>query len=216
MVFSFMYTFIVFCSCSSAEVKHLHESGLAVKSTYRVYIISKGIHTGLIIPVNDVVLERISSAGSFTQSEYIDFGWGEEYYYQHSGAGICMGIRAVLLPNSSVVRVEGFSGILDELVRWSDYTVMFNVTKDEFTRLCTYIDKSFMRDTKGKLIETSRISGGEIIFFKSVHIYWGGRTCNTWAAQALEASGLDVSPFFVITAGGLFDAVKGRGVVLKH
>lgn len=212
----FLLAVISFCSCSSPVFKHLQKSGASAKSPYKVYIISKGIHTGLVIPVNDITLNRISSSEFFAQSEYIDFGWGEEYFYQHSGAGVCMGIRAVLLPNSSVMRVEGFSGILNELVGWSDYTVMFNFTQDEFSRLCGYIDESFTRDPEGKLIEVSRKSGGEILFFKSVYTYWGLRTCNTWAAQALKVAGLDVTPLFVITAGGLFNAVKDGGVILKQ
>lgn len=187
-----------------------------MKSRHSVYLVNRGIHTGLIIPVNSISLQKISAMNFFEQYEYVDFGWGEEYYYQHPGKGkFCLGVKAVAIPNSSVVRAEGFSGILRDVIEWSDYAVRFNLSEDEFVRLCGYIDSSFSRGEVNNFIETSRKRNGEVIFFKSVYYYHAFNTCNTWAARGLQSAGLDVSPFLVITAGDLFDEVKGSGILLK-
>lgn len=203
-------------SCVSPSERSASRAGTLLKHRYSVYLVNRGIHTGLIIPVNGVSVQKISAMKFFEKSEYIDFGWGEEYYYQHPGKGkFCLGVKAVAVPNSSVVRAEGFSAILEDVIEWSDYALRFDLTESEFINFCGYIDGSFRRDENNNLIETSRKRNGEVIFFKSVYYYHAFNTCNTWAARGLQYAGLDVSPFLVITAGDLFDEVKGSGVPLK-
>ena len=205
---------LVILSCSSGG-KRLPPDPGAGGYEYEVYIVNKNIHTGIIIPVNEISRRMIEALTLFPESEYADFGWGEEVFYQSPGKKYCLGIRAVLIPSSSVMRVEGFSNLLEEVVRWSGYAIRFTLTEREFERLCGYIDSSFSRGENGELLETSRKLGGEIVFFKSVYRYHLFNTCNTWVARALENAGLDVSPLLVITAGNLYDEVNGAGIVLK-
>lgn len=204
-------------SCISSPEESISGNDDVVQKTFPVYVISRGIHTGLIIPVNSIAKEIITAAVYFENSEYIDFGWGDEDYYQKHGSDkFCLGIKAVLLPTSSVMRAEGRNGMPENLIQWSDYSVQFNLTENSFIKLCRYINKSFRRDSGNNLIETSRKHKGGIIFFKSVYYYHAFNTCNTWAARGLQHAGLDVSSFFVITADDLYDEVKMKGVVLKE
>jgi len=113
------------------------------------------------------------------------------------------------------MRVQGFNSTPEDVALWSDYAVRFNLKPGEFSDLCEYIDKSFRKDKRKALMETSRKRNGEIIFFKSVYYYHGFNTCNTWAARALNRAGLDISAFMVITADDLFGEVKEKGVILK-
>ncbi|HOP63851.1 MAG TPA: DUF2459 domain-containing protein [Spirochaetota bacterium] len=206
-----------FCygGCAPSTVKDLSAAGKGISRPIPVYLVNRGIHTGLVIPVNTVSEEKIATIMFFKDQEYVDFGWGDEDYYQKPGAGLCLGIKAVLLPTSSVMRVEGFSGIFEDVIRRSDFALRFDITELQFIKLCEYIDKSFRRDVSSILVETKRKRHGGVIFFKSVYYYHLFNTCNTWAARGLEAAGLDVSPFMVITAGDLYDEIKGKGVVLK-
>ncbi len=203
-------------SCVISSEKNFLNTGAEVESKYAVYVLSSGIHTGIIIPVNNITRERIDAINFFKNYEYIDFGWGDEGYYQdHGGDKFCLGIKAVAIPTSSVMRVEGFSGILEDIIHWSDYAIQFDVTETELTELCVYIDGSFRRDKNNRLIETLRKRKGEVIFFKSVYYYHIFNTCNTWAARGLQCAGLNVSSFMVITKDDLFDEVRSNGVVLK-
>lgn len=182
---------------------------------YTVYLMNRGIHTGLIIPVNELSIKNVAALKYFEKAEYIDFGWGDEEVYQARVETFCMDLRAVIIPSSSVMRVEVFPGEPENLAAWSGYTVAFRLTGAEFLKLCSYIDSGFTRDGNGQLIRTSVKSGGDVVYFKSVHTYCGLNTCNTWDADALKSSGLDVSSFMVITEGGLYDEVKKAGIVIK-
>jgi len=218
---SLMYAVVLLCffllSCkSSAENKVDHNNTIISEQQYPVYIMSSGLHTGLIIPVNSISEDKIHAVKIFKDYRFIDFGWGDEDYYQKPGGGkFCLGFKAVAFPISSVMRVQGFNSTPEDVALWSDYAVRFNLKPGEFSDLCEYIDKSFRKDKRKALMETSRKRNGEIIFFKSVYYYHGFNTCNTWAARALNRAGLDISAFMVITADDLFGEVKEKGVILK-
>jgi len=217
---SFVYAVILFCffllSCKSSVENKIDHNAIISEQRYPVYIMSSGIHTGLIIPVNTFSVEKITAVNFFRDYKFIDFGWGDEDYYQKPGGGkFCLGVKAVALPSSSVMRVQGFSNAPDDVARWSDYAVQFALDTGSFIRLCEYIENSFRKDKRKALMETSRKRNGEIIFFKSVYYYHGFNTCNTWAARALNRAGLDISAFMVITADDLFGEVKEKGVILK-
>ncbi len=217
---SFVHAVIMFCffllSCKSSAENKIDHNTIISEQQYSVYIMSSGIHTGLIIPVNTFSEEKITALKFFKDYKYIDFGWGDEDYYQKPGGGkFCLGVKAVALPTSSVMRVQGFNSKPEDVSRWTDYAVQFDLDTGSFLRLCGYIDKSFRRDEKGDLIETSKKRDGEVIFFKSLHYYHGFNTCNTWAASGLKSAGLDVSAFCVVTSEGLFNEIRDKGIVLK-
>ena len=167
------------------------------------------------MPVNEISKSRITALKYFENASYIDFGWGEEVVYQTSHETFCMDLKAVTIPSSSVMRVEGVNISIDSLVAWSYYAVLFRLTEDEFSGLCHFIDASFTRGDDRGPVKTSERSGGDIIYFQSVHTYCLFNTCNTWVADALSQAVPGISPFLVITKNDLYDAVKGRGAVLK-
>lgn len=182
---------------------------------YTLYIINNNLHTGIILPVDNKATHAISAMKHFKNFRYTDIGWGEEKFYQEPKDNFCMGARAILLPNTSVIRIEGYSSFTDDIIGWSDYAVMLSLSKDQYIKLISFIEKSFTRDEGNELIITKQKHSGSIIFFKSVYKYHLFNTCNTWIAEALKASGLDVSPFFVITAGQLYNEIKDKGKILK-
>lgn len=203
-------------SCKSSLEKETEYNREISGQQYSVYLMNTGIHTGLIIPVNTFSEEKIIALKFLKGYKYIDFGWGDEDYYQKPGGGkFCLGVKAVALPTSSVMRVQGFNNSPEDVAPWSDFALRFDLNTDSFRRLCEYIDRSFRRDEKRGLIETLRKRNGEIIFFKSVYYYHLFNTCNTWAARGLNHSGLDISSFMIITAEDLYKVARSGGVILK-
>lgn len=202
-----------FLCCCTIQPGPVDDSSLRV---YTIYIINRDIHTGLIIPVNAVSKKNISAIMFFENAAYIDFGWGEEVVYQTPNETLSMDAKAIFIPSSSVLCAEGLNLNLDMLVGWSDYAVEFKLTEEEFGRICMFVDKSFTRDTDGRLIKTSVRSGGDVIYFKSVHTYCLFNTCNTWIAEALSQAVPGISPFMVITKSGLYDEIKDKGTLLKR
>ncbi len=203
-------------SCTAAE--NLNSGALIENSsdTYTVYIVNNNLHTGIVLPVEKKSLEKITALKYFDRFSFADIGWGEEKFYQDPDDNFCMGARAVLLPNTSVIRIEGYSSFLNYSIEWSDYTVMLSLSDDQYIRLLNFIEKSFRKDNGNELLITSQKHKGAVIFFKSLYRYHLFNTCNTWIAEALKASGFDVSPSFIITAGQLYNEIKGHGKILKQ
>lgn len=206
---------IIILSCTGSDkmskYADVNQSGVH----YPVYIINYNLHTGIVIPLIDESLHNISALRYFKNYQLTDIGWGEENFYQDPSDNFCMAARAVLFPNSSVLRIEGYGNIDNGYIGWSDFTVKLTLTKEQFIKLSGFIENSFRKDEQNGIIITSEKHSGGIIFFKSVYKYHLFNTCNTWVARALESSGLDVSPLFIITAGQLYNEIKDKGTVLK-
>jgi len=202
-----------FTSCSGSENPGIIPDGRSIPEQYSIYIINYSFHTGIVIPVNNESLNAVTALVYFKQFSFTDIGWGEEKFYQNPGDNYCMGARAILLPNRSVLRIEGYSS-RDNFILWSNYVVQIYLTKEEYLKLLAFISQSFAKQGSDLIIASEKHSG-EVIFFNSIYRYHLFNTCNTWIAEALKVSGLDVSPFLTITAGQLYDEIKDKGRVIK-
>jgi len=188
-----------------------HEDG----ASRTVYVASNGFHTGLIIELDDETRPMLVFSKYFPLYRYVDIGWGDEVFYQNPQFSIGNAARAILIPTSSVLRVEAFNADPRDVAAWSSRATRIPLKGKEFERICEYIDASFTKGPDGSLIVDSMHGGGSVIFFKSPYKYHLFRTCNTWIAGAFRCAGLDISPTCVITASGLFRRLNKIGEPLK-
>jgi uncharacterized protein (TIGR02117 family) len=216
MIFTLLALQMLINSSCSGEEKLIYEGeSITDSKQYSVYVINNNLHTGIVIPVSSESSQIMSALKFFNNFQFVDIGWGEEKFYQEPDDNFCMGARAILLPNTSVLRVEGYSSFDGGVISWSDYSIKFNLTHDQYIKLLTFIEKSFTKGAGDELFITLKKHSGEVIFFKSVYRYHLFNTCNTWVAEALQSAGLKVSPFFIITDSQLYKEIKDRGTVLK-
>jgi len=202
-------------SCTAGEKLNRDGGDIIPPGQYTVYIINSSIHTGIIIPVDKESSRAISALNYFKDFQFADIGWGEETAYQDLEDNYWHYVKAVIISNPSVNSIEGYRSLGDGFYSWSDFTVMLSLSSVQYSRLISFIGNSFTKDRGNEVIITSKRHLGQMIFFKSVYRYHMFNTCNTWVARALQSSGLDVSPFFVITANQLYNEIKNRGTVLK-
>jgi uncharacterized protein (TIGR02117 family) len=200
-------------SCSGGEIHNSDRSKSTEQNQYQIYIINYSYHTGIVIPVNSESISAVDALSYFHNYTFADIGWGEEKFYQDPVDNYCMAAKAILLPNRSVLRVEGYTS--GDFISWSRYVVLINLDRIQYIKLLYFINESFTRQNGEELLIASKSRSEDIIFFKSIYRYHLFNTCNTWIAEALQRSGLDVSPFFIITARQLFDKIKDKGTVLK-
>jgi uncharacterized protein (TIGR02117 family) len=201
--------------CAESKKINRDEKVNTTSGEYTVYIINNNIHSGIVIPVNNESLKGITALYYFKDFQFVDFGWGEETDYQDIEENYWHDVKAVIMSNPSVTRVQGYRSVDDLFVDQSDFTVKLSLSKDQFTKLIYFIDGSFTKDAANGLIITSKRYSGEVIFFRSPYRYHLFNTCNTWVAKALQSCGLPLSPFFVITAGQLYNKIKDQGIVIK-
>lgn len=202
-------------SCIAGEIPVKNSNFTASPGEYTIYIINNSIHTGIVIPVDSESLRVIGALKYFKNFQFTDIGWGEETAYQDTEDIYWHYVKAVLYPNPSVICIEGYHTLGDSFISWSDFTVKLSLSSEQFFKLTVFIENSLKKDPENELIITSKRHLDQVIFFKSVNRYHMFNTCNTWVATALQSSGFDVSPSFVITAGQLFNEIKNRGTVLK-
>ncbi|MBN1532688.1 MAG: DUF2459 domain-containing protein [Spirochaetes bacterium] len=177
-----------------------------------VYILSNGFHTGIILEMNGNEVNALPFADSFRRYRYIDAGWGDEVFYQDPNPGLGAGVRALMVPTSSVVRIEGFNAAIGDAAAWSDSAVKVMMGYGQYHRLCEYIGASVLMGPDGAPVIASKRGDG-VIFYKSTKKYDLFNTCNTWVAGGFRYAGLDISPIGVITARTLFRRLRNVGAV---
>lgn len=181
-----------------------------------IYIAKISWHVGLIIDLNNDSIETIDGLSSFKNFNYADIGWGDEDFYKSdSDFDFYLAAKAVFLPSSSVLRMQGYNNSLEEIIKRRDYFIEIRLSNRQFKKLCMFINKSFAKDDNNIIILSEERYGGIIKFYNSVQKYHLGYTCNTWIADALKNAEFDIDPDDVITAEELFFETAKFGKILK-
>lgn len=184
------------------------------KTVHEIFLIKSAWHVGILIRNNSQVETVIPVLNDFERFTLVDFGWGDEDFYQSESINYYYAVKAALIPTSSVIKVTGHYADLKSIVRWSDFAIKIELDKQHYSRLINFINQSFQFEN-GEVIRTSIKAEGAIKFYKSVHSYSLVYTCNTWVADALKNAGLDINPDEIITSEQLYFNAIVLGEVLK-
>ena len=185
----------------------LSTSGFASNGQkYPVYIVQAGWHTGIVLETADIPLNIFKEAQPYTHHKYLDVSWGEEKYYQIPEPGIFVSASTILWPTRAVVSMTPYSREIERYYRQPNI-IEISVTRDTYFALCKFLSNAFQKNEAGNVIPSTffRDSSG---FFLAKRKYSVFRTCNTWVALALKESGLDMSPFLLLTSKQLFRRLK--------
>jgi hypothetical protein len=167
------------------------------------------------IPVNDFTKKILPVLSYFEGFEYVDIGWGDAEFYQSPEFNICLAVNAILIPTPSVIRIDGYKFPIERVIEWREFAIQFIITKEMFLRMADFINQSFKYNDYKEVIISLRDKEKPIIFFKSVHYYFFMRTCNTWAAEAIQSTGIEIDTFGLVTAGQLYSKLSRFGKILK-
>ena len=174
------------------------------KNTYDIYVINYAWHTGIVLKTSDVKNKISEKIPSFNEFNYVDIGWGDEDFYQTPGMPEWLALKAFFYPTSSVMELKFFNLSPKSAYGSDTKIVKFSLDEDNFRNLKKYIFKHFKLDKKGDLLPGRSVDKYNA-FYLAKGIYYFGRTCNTWIAQALNAAGIDIRTFMVVTSSQLFD-----------
>ncbi|MHB8929777.1 MAG: DUF2459 domain-containing protein [Melioribacteraceae bacterium] len=199
--------FIFFYSVKFAQVSE--------RDSINIYLVKVNWHTGLMIPVNDFTKKILPVLSYFDGFKYVDIGWGDAEFYQSPGFNICLAVNAILVPTPTVIRIDGYKFPIERVIEWREFAIQFVLTKERFLRMADFINQSFKYDDYKKVIISLRDKEKPIIFFKSDHYYFFMRTCNTWAAEAIQSTGVEIDTFGLVTAGQLYSKLSRFGKILK-
>jgi hypothetical protein len=144
---------------------------------------------------------------SLAPSQYLLFGFGDKHYLvaQHKSfpqmlGALWPGEAMMLVTSLNVAPEEAFDSKDEEVIR-----LALSATQAQAAQ--SFIWNSFFRADADPTLYASGPYAGSAFFLSAYH-YSAFHTCNTWAAEVLQAAGLPVHPTGVMFAGQLWSQVR--------
>lgn len=201
-----LYALISGCSAKPDIV--IHSEKFTGTGDIQIYIVSHGWHTGFVIPVMAIQKKIPELKQRFTNTPYIEFGWGDKGFYQAKEITSGLSLRAIFWPTESVIHTVAVPHDANDYFLNSEVKKLY-LSNSEFSSLITFIANSFYKDKRGNVLELKNGIYGNSQFYKGVGDYYLMNTCNKWTAKGLKSTGMDINPAFKLTAGSIMNYVNG-------
>ena len=162
--------------------------------TIAIYILTNGVHTDIVTPIRQQddwtrTLPIQNTLKKDTTMQYAAFGWGDKGFYLDTPTWaelkFSTAFKAAFYLSSAAMHVTFHKKmVVGESCR------QINVSQDEYSQLCGYIQQSFRCDDKARPIFISgHHYGDNDAFYEAQSRYSLFHTCNTWANNALKSCG---------------------------
>lgn len=158
----------------------------------KICVINFGFHSEIIVPAQNNIFNwqkylpfNQIGAGKNTGYNYLAFGWGEREFYMNPpremDAKIAAGIKALFLPNPSVIRVEGYKNLPQ-----NSEIECFGVSRTGYLKLNTFIKNTFEVYRQGEKIRLQHGLPTNVSYYEAKGTYSILRNCNSWTAEGLR------------------------------
>lgn len=197
------------CTLSAcASTQTCYQNGTPTSELRTIYIVHRGWHTGVAIAAADWPNQRWSLLREFPSVEHLEFGWGDERFYQEEETTFWMAIRAAFWPTPSVIHVIGFATPRPSNIQ-ADAVVTVQVSAEGLRRMAAGIE----RESDGA---HPTASGPEVPwapapnrFYQATRSFYFPRMCNWWIAHRLQDAGCPILPWTVVTASRVVREARG-------
>ena len=187
---------IGFIKCLAAEIDKSAEN--------EVYVVNHGWHTGFVVPASDIQQLIPELKNRFGDAPHIEFGWGDNEFYQAEEITSGITLKAIFLPTDSVVHAVLVPLKVDRYFKNSEVE-KFCLEDSELESLIKFISSSFYRDESGNILKLNHGIYGDSQFYKAKGDFHIFNTCNKWTAKGLESAGMKISTTFKLTAGSIMN-----------
>ncbi len=170
-----------------------------------VYVVGRGWHTDIGLPVDEVTGPLASLESDFPGVRFMVFGFGEREYHmeREEGSGEML---AALLPSKSAVLMTALNAPPTEA--FADHeVVVLHLPRNDVARIAARLWDGLEKHTDGS---AWRLATGPYVgsmFYASTETYDGFHTCNTWTALVLRDGGLPMNTH-VLFAGQVMRQVS--------
>ncbi len=172
-----------------------------------VFVVSHGWHTGFVVPAKAMQRKIHGLNTRFQRASYIEFGWGDEQFYQASEITTGLTLRAILWPTESVIHAVGVPDNVAGFYQANQLETLC-LKGEDFQALIEFIVNSFYRNKSGQVIPLQAGLYGDSQFYMGAGQYYLTNTCNSWTAKGLASAGFNISPVFKQTAGSIMNYLK--------
>lgn len=176
--------------------------------TISAYIITNGVHTDIVVPIKNNLMDwsqeiKFSNTESQdTSFKYLAMGWGDKGFYLETPTW------AELQPHIAFNAAFGLGttaihATFYKEIKVSDSCKLLSLSEDQYQRLVDYISSSFRKDKTSHWmnIKSNANYGKNDAFYEAKGSYSMFHTCNTWANNALKASGQKACVWTVLDTG---------------
>ena len=194
-------------ACSTLPRAVIAERELRPQRDQEIYAVSHGWHTGLIVPA--VAAERSLPflRERFDHATAYEFGWGDKGFYQSKTITASLAVKALFWRNGSVMHVVALHEDPASCFPTSE-KVRVPLTKRELASLGRFLDSSFQRDSRGRIMRLQHGIYGDSQFYEGRGSYCIVNTCNKWTAKGLKSAGRAITPSAKLTAGSVMANLK--------
>ena len=169
-----------------------------------VYVVNHGWHTGFVVPASGIHQAMPELKQRFENAPYIEFGWGDNEFYQAEEITSGVTLKAIFLPTDSVVHAVLVPLKVDSYFKNSEVE-KFCLEDSDLESLIKFISSSFYRDESGNILKLNYGIYGDSQFYKAKGNFHIFNTCNKWTAKGLESAGMKISTTFKLTAGSIMN-----------
>lgn len=199
---------LAFTISACASTQACYEEGTPADALRTIYIVQRGWHTGVAISAADWPNQRWGLLREFPTVEHLEFGWGDEVFYQAEENTVWMGSRAALWPTPSVIHVIGYATPTPSNIQ-ANAVVAVQVSAEGLQRMAAAIEREFGN-------ERPIASGPEVPwapapnrFYKARGSFYFPHMCNWWIATRLQEAGCPILPWTVVTASRVLREARG-------
>ncbi len=163
--------------------------------THRILVLANPIHTDIAIPIDAETLARfpfLAESGmpvTHPDARWLVLGWGGMAFYIETPTW--SELKPVpLFKGLTLDRSVIHADIVGDVIEPADHVAGFDIGPDEYERLLSFIEASFM--SAGGRIEAipDTAYGPNDRFFEANGWFSAVAGCNTWTAKALREAGL--------------------------
>ena len=173
--------------------------------TSTVYIARRGWHIDIGLPVADLATPLAAVVSDLPRARYVFFGFGDQHYLlaknHHAPAllsALWPGGGLMLVTGLEVSPAEGFGAA---------HVIALAVTAAQLRGIQGFIRGSFVA-SDGSLNAYRNGPYDGSLYYLASPTYSAAHTCNTWAAEVLQAAGLNIHTAGVVFAGQLWSQVR--------
>jgi hypothetical protein len=164
-----------------------------------VYVVGRGWHTDIGLPVDEVHGPLADLAGDFPGVSFMVFGFGERnYLVTHKGGSADM--LTALFPSKSAILLTALRAPPTEAFD-DQQVVTLRLTQDGVDGMVDRIWQAVEKSADGAALRLADGPYPGSRFYASGETYDGFHTCNTWTARLLRDGGLPVDPDGVLFVG---------------
>jgi uncharacterized protein (TIGR02117 family) len=210
---------VLLSACSTAP-ERTSENGTTApgaNSANVIYVVKRSWHIEIGFAAADLHPPLASLRADFPGAQYLLFGFGDRAYLTKGGT--FSGTLGALLPGPGLVLATGLEAS-PEAVFGVDNVIRIAVSAAQFGDLEAFIWRSLSKQD-GEASPLAEASYGGSLYYPSTQRYSAFHTCNTWAAEALQAGSQPVHTFGVEFSGRLWKQVRhlasrARGDASEH